>query len=119
MNETLKYLEKTKKNIINIRNNEDIKERKRSKIAFYRAKKSLSNEYESIINLEKKLEEEDFQIRISRAGFEILCDNKLELIKGPIDRALKDKEQKKENIEEVILVSGSIRITKIEKIIKE
>ena len=53
MNETLKYLEKTKKNIINIRNNEDIKERKRSKIAFYRAKKILSNEYETIINLEK------------------------------------------------------------------
>merc|ERR1711936_1256238 len=61
----------------------------------------------------------DFYTNISRARFEELC---ADLFKGtlePVEKALMDAKLEKVAIKEIVLVGGSTRIPKIQKLLQE
>ena len=104
---------------INNRNSEDIKARKRLKIACERAKQILSYEPETRISIESLYNDNDLQLSITRAKFEDLCKEKFKEMIKPIEDALKFSGLEKEDIDEIVLVGGSTRIPKVEDKLKE
>jgi len=58
-------------------------------------------------------------INISRSKFEQLIDDLLQRTIGPCERAMKDAGLSPSQIEEVILVGGSIRIPKVQELVKK
>jgi len=57
--------------------------------------------------------------KLSRAKFETLVDDLIERTRRPCEQALKDAGITAQNIDEVILVGGSIRIPKVQQLVKE
>ena len=104
---------------INNRNPQGIKARKRLKIACERAKKILSFEPETRINIESLYNDNDLQLSITRAKFEELSKEKFKEMILPIEDALKFSNLEKEDIDEIVLVGGSTRIPKVEEKLKE
>lgn len=103
---------------INNRNIEDIKARKRLKIACERAKKILSFQPETRIIIESLCNDNDFLLSITRTTFEDLCKEKFEEMIEPIKEVLKISGLDKDEIDEIVLVGGSTRISKVEEKIK-
>jgi len=56
---------------------------------------------------------------LNRATFEELCEPVFEKLKGPCRQCLEDAKLSPEDIDEVILVGGSIRIPKVQQIVKD
>jgi molecular chaperone DnaK len=56
---------------------------------------------------------------ISRSKFEELTDNLIERCRKPVLQALKDAKLQASNIDEVVLVGGSTRIPKVQRLVKE
>ena len=56
---------------------------------------------------------------LNRAEFEKLVDDLIERTKGPCLQALRDAELSPSDIDEIILVGGSIRIPKVQALVKE
>ncbi|CAF4249145.1 unnamed protein product, partial [Rotaria sordida] len=84
-----------------------------------KAKRILSSEIETIIEIESFCYNEDFHQKLTRAKFEELNMNLFRSTLEPVGQVLKDKDLKKSDIDEIILVGGSTRIPKIRQIIKE
>ncbi|CAF3960733.1 unnamed protein product [Rotaria sordida] len=84
-----------------------------------KAKRILSSEIETIIEIESFCYNEDFHQKLTRAKFEELNMNLFRSTLKPVGQVLKDKDLKKSDIDEIILVGGSTRIPKIRQIIKE
>lgn len=61
----------------------------------------------------------DFYTSLTRARFEELCSNKFRETLNPVDKALNDAKFGKGDIHDVVLVGGSTRIPKIQKLLKE
>lgn len=104
---------------INNRNPEDLKARKRLKIACERAKKILSFQPETRIIIESLYNNHDLSCNITRVKFESLCNEKFKEMIKPVEDALKFSGLKKDDINEIVLVGGSTRIPKIEEKLKE
>ena len=104
---------------INNRNKEDLKARKRLKIACERAKRILSFQPETRISIESLYNDNDLLLAITRAKFEDLCREKFKEMIKPIEDALKFSGLNKKDIDEIVLVGGSTRIPKVEEMIKE
>ena len=60
-----------------------------------------------------------FEQDITRAQFDDLCMDLFELTLKPVEKAMKDAQLKKNEIDEIILVGGSTRIHKIQKILSD
>jgi len=58
-------------------------------------------------------------VTLTRAKFEQLCDDLIQRTMPPMEKALADAGLKQEDIDEVILVGGSTRIPKIQKIVQD
>jgi L1 cell adhesion molecule like protein len=65
------------------------------------------------------MDNEDFNIEITRSLFENLCSDLFKRCISSIDDCIKDSQISKEKIDEIILVGGSSRIPKIQQIIKD
>jgi len=92
---------------------------KRLKIACERAKRTLSASAQASLELDALHEGVDFYTTITRARFEELCsDLFLESI-GPVEQVLIDSKLSKGQINEVVLVGGSTRIPKIQKLLQD
>lgn len=59
------------------------------------------------------------QVTISRAKFEELTDHLIERCRKPLLQALKDSKYSASDIDEVVLVGGSTRIPKVQKLVKD
>jgi molecular chaperone DnaK len=59
------------------------------------------------------------QITISRAKFEELTDHLIERCRKPVLQAMKDAKLSPSDIDEVVLVGGSTRIPKVQKLVKD
>lgn len=59
------------------------------------------------------------EMRINRATFENLCAHLFDKLKGPLNQAIKDAGIKLSDLNEVILVGGSIRIPAVQKLVKD
>ena len=104
---------------INTRNTKDIKARKRLKNVCEKAKKILSYETQTTINIDNLYDDKDFTLTITRALFEELCKSKFKELIPPVEQALNVSKLEKKDIEEVLFVGGSSRIPKIEEIVRE
>uniref|UniRef100_A0A8C5QRI3 Heat shock protein 70 n=1 Tax=Leptobrachium leishanense TaxID=445787 RepID=A0A8C5QRI3_9ANUR len=90
---------------------------RRLRTACERAKHTLSSSTQASIEIDSLYEGIDFYTSITRACFEELC---LDLFRGtlePVEKALRDSKLDKSQIHEIVLVGGSTRIPKVQKLI--
>jgi len=59
------------------------------------------------------------QQTLTRAKFESICDDLFNRLRGPCEQALRDAKVSAKDIEEVVMVGGSIRMPKVQQIAKE
>ena len=59
----------------------------------------------------------DYTAKISRARFENLCDTLFKSTLKSVDKALRDAQLSKSQIDEVVLVGGTTRIPKVQQLL--
>ncbi|XP_075729995.1 major heat shock 70 kDa protein Ab-like [Rhipicephalus microplus] len=91
---------------------------RRLRTAAERAKRTLSSTAETSIEIDALFDGTDFHTKITRARFEELCLDLFKSILGPIQRALDDSKTEKMKVDEIVLVGGSSRIPRIQKLVK-
>jgi molecular chaperone DnaK len=88
-----------------------------------KAKVELSTVTETEINLPYITADQSgpkhLNLRLSRAKFEQLVEDLVERTLGPVKQACKDAGLKPGDIDEVVLVGGSIRIPRVQQLVKE
>ncbi|XP_071479865.1 heat shock 70 kDa protein IV-like [Diadema antillarum] len=83
------------------------------------AKRTLSSSSIACIEIESLFEGVDFRTTVTRARFENLCFDLFHESLGPVERAIIDAKINKKDIDTVVLVGGSSRIPKIQKLLQE
>jgi L1 cell adhesion molecule like protein len=91
----------------------------RLRLAAERAKKSLSTTSQAAMEVDSLAEGNDFQVTLTRAKFESLCDDLFRKCMGPVEQVLKDAKFSKSDIDDVVLVGGSSRIPRVQTLLKE
>src|ERR1051325_6875220 len=95
----------------------------RLKEAAEKAKMELSTVMETDINLPFITADQSgpkhLQMKLTRAKFEQLVDDLLQKTIGPTRQALKDAGVDASKIDEVVLVGGSTRVSKVQQLVKE
>ena len=92
---------------------------RRLRTACEKAKRTLSASAQASIEIDSLFEGMDFYTSLTRARFEELC---VDLFRGtlePVEKALRDAKMDKSSIDEIVLVGGSTRIPKIQKMLSE
>ncbi|CAG2234228.1 HSPA1s [Mytilus edulis] len=84
-----------------------------------KAKRTLSSSTEANVEIDSLFEGMDFYTKITRARFEDLCQDLFRKTMEPVEKALRDAKLDKGSINEVVLVGGSTRIPKIQKMLSE
>ncbi|XP_070537038.1 heat shock cognate 71 kDa protein-like [Ptychodera flava] len=84
-----------------------------------RAKRTLSFSTQAIIKIDSLFEGIDFCTSITRASFEEQNTDLFHSILQQVEKALRDSKLDKSNIHDIVLVGGSTRIPKIQKILKD
>merc|ERR1711963_8366 len=92
---------------------------RRLRIACERAKRTLSASAQASIEIDSLFEGMDFYTCITRARFEELCADLSRGTLEPVEKALRDAKMDKSSIEEIVLVGGSTRIPKVQKLLTE
>ncbi|XP_029440585.1 heat shock 70 kDa protein-like [Rhinatrema bivittatum] len=101
----------------------DISQNKRAvrrlRTACERAKRTLSSSTQATIEMDSLYEGIDFYTSITRARFEELCADLFRGTLEPVEKALRDTKMDKAQIHEIVLVGGSTRIPKIQKLLQD
>merc|ERR1711975_75368 len=101
----------------------DIKGNKRAlrrlRTACERAKRTLSASAQANIEIDSLFEGIDFYTSITRARFEELCSDLFKGTLEPVEKAMRDAKFDKSSINDVVLVGGSTRIPKIQKLLQD
>merc|ERR1719445_3016043 len=84
-----------------------------------KAKRSLSSQHQVKIEIDNFAEGIDFAETLTRARFEELNNDIFRKTLKPVQVVLKDSGLKKNQIDEIVLVGGSTRIPKIQKLVKD
>merc|ERR1712027_47051 len=84
-----------------------------------RAKRTLSSSTQASVEIDSLFDGHDFYTTITRARFEDLCQHLFKKTLEPVENALRDAKLSKGAIHEVVLVGGSTRIPKIQKMLQE
>jgi L1 cell adhesion molecule like protein len=92
---------------------------RRLRTACEQAKRSLSSSTEAAVELDALYEGVDFYTKITRARFEELCIDLFRSCLEPVEKALRDAKLDKGQIQEVVLVGGSTRIPRIQKLLQD
>ena len=92
---------------------------RRLRTACERAKRTLSSSTEANIEIDALYEGIDFYSKITRARFEEMCGDLFRATMEPVEKALRDAKLDKSRIHEVVLVGGSTRIPKIQKLLQD
>ena len=82
-----------------------------------RAKRTLSSSNTASIEIDSLIDGVDFFTNITRAKFEELCSDLFTKTMNPVDQVLRDAKMDKSSVNEVVLVGGSTRIPKIQKLL--
>ena len=90
---------------------------RRLRTACERAKRTLSSTTQAQIEVDSLSDGADFQIMLTRAKFESLCEHFFKRTLAPLDGLLKDAKMSKEQIHEIVMVGGSSRIPKIREML--
>jgi heat shock 70kDa protein 1/2/6/8 len=92
---------------------------RRLRTACERAKRTLSSSAQTSIEIDSLFEGIDFYTSITRARFEELCQDLFRSTLTPVDRVLADSKIDKSKVHEIVLVGGSTRIPRIQKLITD
>jgi L1 cell adhesion molecule like protein len=92
---------------------------RRLRTACERAKRTLSSSAQTSIEIDSLFEGIDFYTSITRARFEELCQDLFRSTTTPVDRVLADAKIDKSKVHEIVLVGGSTRIPRIQKLITD
>ena len=92
---------------------------RRLRTACERAKRTLSASAQANIEVDSLFEGIDFYTNITRARFEELCADLFRGTLEPVEKALRDAKLDKSRIHDVVLVGGSTRIPKIQKLLSD
>jgi len=105
------------------KNNKDLSQNKRGlrrlRTACERAKRTLSSSSQASIEIDSLHEGIDFYSTITRARFEELCADLFRSTLEPVEKALRDAKMDKASIHEIVLVGGSTRIPKVQKLLQD
>jgi L1 cell adhesion molecule like protein len=101
----------------------DISENKRAlrrlRTACERAKRTLSSSTQASIEIDSLFEGIDFYTSITRARFEELCADLFRSTLEPVEKSLRDAKMDKPAIHDIVLVGGSTRIPKVQKLLQD
>ena len=64
-------------------------------------------------------EEIDFSTSITRARFEELCSDLFKGTLEPVEKAMRDAKMDKSSVHDIVLVGGSTRIPKVQKLLQD
>ncbi|RCN30829.1 DnaK family protein, partial [Ancylostoma caninum] len=78
-----------------------------------KAKRALSTQHQTKVEVESIYEGEDFSETLTRAKFEELNMDLFRATLKPVQKVLEDSDLKKEDVHEIVLVGGSTRIPKV------
>jgi heat shock protein 1/8 len=92
---------------------------RRLRTACERAKRTLSSAAQASIEIDSLFEGIDFYTSITRARFEELCSDLFRGTLSPVEKALRDSKMDKSAIHEIVLVGGSTRIPKVQKLLQD
>merc|ERR1739844_725400 len=101
----------------------DIKGNKRAvrrlRTACERAKRTLSASAQANLEIDSLFEGVDFYTSVTRARFEELCSDLFKGTLEPVEKAMRDAKMDKSSINDIVLVGGSTRIPKIQKLLQD
>ncbi|XP_053330822.1 heat shock-related 70 kDa protein 2 [Spea bombifrons] len=92
---------------------------RRLRTACERAKRTLSSSTQASIEIDSLYEGADFYTSITRARFEELNADLFRGTLEPVEKALRDAKLDKAQIREIVLVGGSTRIPRIQKLLQD
>jgi heat shock 70kDa protein 1/2/6/8 len=82
-------------------------------------KKNLSTSASATIELDSLCEGVDFTSAMTRARFEELCADFFRKTMAPVDKVLLDAKVSKSQVDDIVLVGGTTRIPKIQKMLSD
>ncbi|RMJ14817.1 78 kDa glucose-regulated protein [Fusarium euwallaceae] len=106
-----------KKNNVDI--TKDLKAMGKLKREAEKAKRTLSSQLSTRIEIEAFFEGNDFSETLTRAKFEELNIDLFKKTMKPVEQVLKDAKLKKTDVDDIVLVGGSTRIPKVQQLIEE
>lgn len=92
---------------------------RRLRTACEQAKRTLSSSTEASVEIDALYEGIDFYSKITRARFEELCADLFRSCLEPVEKALRDAKLDKSQIDEIVLVGGSTRIPRVQKLLQD
>ncbi|KAM3864345.1 heat shock 70 kDa protein 1 [Diretmus argenteus] len=92
---------------------------RRLRTACERAKRTLSSSSQASIEIDSLFEGVDFYTSITRARFEEMCSDLFRGTLEPVEKSLRDAKMDKAQIHDVVLVGGSTRIPRIQKLLQD
>ena len=105
------------------KNKKDLSSNQRSlrrlRTACERAKRTLSSSAQTSIEIDSLFEGIDFYTSITRARFEELCADLFRNTIEPVEKVLNDAKVSKGEVHEIVLVGGSTRIPKVQKLVSD
>lgn len=97
----------------------DARALRRLRTACERAKRTLSSGAQATIEIDSLFDGHDFNMQITRARFEDLNAKAFAGTLDPVAQVLKDASLEKSAVDEIVLVGGSTRIPKIQKLLSD
>ncbi|XP_037787175.1 heat shock 70 kDa protein cognate 4-like [Penaeus monodon] len=91
---------------------------RRLRTACERAKRTLSSSTQASLEIDSLFEGIDYYTSITRARFEELCSDLFRGTLEPVEKALRDAKLDKSSIHDIVLVGGSTRIPKVQKLLQ-
>lgn len=92
---------------------------RRLRTACERAKRTLSSSTQASIEIDSLFEGTDFYTSITRARFEELNADLFRSTMEPVEKAIRDAKMDKSSIHDIVLVGGSTRIPKVQKLLQD
>lgn len=90
---------------------------RRLRTAAERAKRALSSATQTSVEIDSLYEGIDFYTSLTRARFEELCADMFRSTLEPVEKVLRDAKVDKSQVQEIVLVGGSTRIPRIQKLV--
>ncbi len=116
-NNLLDFLQKDFKRKTGLDISGDARALRRLRTAAEKAKRTLSSVTQTTVEVDSLFQGEDFSSSITRARFEDLNSELFKSTLKPVDQVLKDASLAKADVDEVVLVGGSTRIPKVQKLL--
>ncbi|KAJ3113270.1 70-kilodalton heat shock protein [Physocladia obscura] len=92
---------------------------RRLRTACERAKRTLSSAAQTTIEIDSLFDGVDFYTSVTRARFEELCQDLFRSTVDPVEKVLRDAKMDKSTVDEIVLVGGSTRIPKVQKLVSD